>query len=347
MKKAQSLESHRCHQGDLCHWGTSSIGKLSLGKLFRHLRPNTQLCRYHYPNLRRRLVLTGPLGGEGSLERASSNGLLDLPQLRVWIARLASDYEQVLRSGQLPLTSTEKRKYRDAIRSAANSCEGKVSGSGKGRIRELIAVGVSGFYPIGELPPNSLLPEQIAIDFAVSALWPLVIVPKLPKSYLDDLSQISSEPLARQVAHARLARTSGPGMSVDAFGRAIANSAFAPGVLNLLNDLADPRRGGCALTAASIAGSGNKPPQEKPFKIAAAWLLSAAAAGVVGNRADDALTNTLDWLHQSAHNSATSHGDGHSASGNHSGGNHGNHGNRQSGEGAARFIEEFIHSFFR
>lgn len=278
------------------------------------------------------------------MERASRNGSLDLPQLRVWIARLASDYDQTLRSGQLPLTPAEKRKYRDAIRSAGNSCEGKVGGSGKERIRELIAVGVSGFHPVGELPPDSLLPEQIAIDFAVSALWPLVIVPKLPKSYLDDLSQISSEPLARQVAHARLARTSGPGMSVEAFGRAIANSAFAPGVLNLLNDLADPRRGGCALTATSIAGSGSMPPQGKSFKIAAAWLLSAAAAGVVGNRSDDALTNALDWLHQSAHNAAASHGDGHSASADHSGGNHGN---PQRGEGAARFIEEFIHSLFR
>lgn len=269
----------------------------------------------------------------------------DLSQLRVWISRLAADYEQVTRAGQLPVTRAEKRKHRNALRSARNSCDGKVSGPGKERIRELIAVGVSRYQPVSGLPPDGLLPEQIAIDFAVSALWPLVVVPKLPKSYLDDLSQISSEPLARLVAHARIARTSGPGMSVGAFGRAVTNSAFAPGVLNLLNDLADPRRGGCALTAASIANSGSIPPHKKSPKVVAAWLLSAAAAGVVGNRADDALTNTVDWLHQSAHDSASSHGDGHhSASGS---GASSSHSNPQHGEGLARLVEEFIHSLFR
>ena len=279
------------------------------------------------------------------MERFSSSDSPDLSQLRVWISRLAADYEQMIRVGQLSLTRTDQRKHRNALRSASNSCDGQVGGAGKDRIRELIAVGVSRYRPVGVLPPDGLLPEQIAIDFTVSALWPLVIVPKLPKSYLDDLSQISSEPLARLVAHARIARASGPGMGVQAFGRAIANSAFAPGVLNLLNDLADPRLGGCALTAASIASSGNMPPHRKSPKVVAAWLLSAAAAGVVGNRADDALTSVVDWLHQSADNSTASHGEGHhSASGSDSGGSRGN---PQHGEGLVRLAEEFIHGLFR
>jgi hypothetical protein len=279
------------------------------------------------------------------MERVSHGDSPDLPQLRVWISRLAADYEQMIRAENLPLTRAEKRKHQNALRSARNSCDGKVGGVGKERIRELIAVGVSRYQPVGGLPPDGLLPEQIAIDFAVSALWPLVVVPKLPKSYLDDLSQISSEPLARLVAHARLARTSGPGMGVQKFGEAVANSAFAPGVLNLLNDLADPRRGGCALTAASIAGSGSMPPHRTSPKVVAVWLLSAAAAGVVGNRADDALTNVVDWLSQSAHDSTASHSEGHHSAS--VGGSGGGHGNPQQGEGLAHFIEELIHSLFR
>jgi len=278
------------------------------------------------------------------MEPVSHNNSRDLPQLRVLISRLAADYEQMMLARQLSLTRAEKRKHRNALRSAKNSCDGKISGAGKERIRELIAVGVSAYQPVGELPSDGLLPEQIAIDFAVSALWPLVVVPKLPKTYLDDLSQISSEPLARLVAHARIARTSGPGMGVTAFGQAIANSAFAPGVVNLLNDLADPRRGGCALAAISIANSGDMPPQRKSPKVVAAWLLSAAAAGVVGNRADDAVTNAVDWLHQSAHDSAASHGGSHHSTS--ASGSGGSHGNPQQGEGLARFIEEFIHSLF-
>lgn len=276
---------------------------------------------------------------------ASRSDSLDLPQLRVWISRLAADYEQMIRSGEVALTRAEKKKHRQALRSAESSCEGKVGGAGKERLRELIAVGVAKYQPVVGLPPDSLLPKQIAVDFAVSALWPLVVVPKLPKSYLDDLSQISSEPLARLVAHARIARATGPGMGVKAFGEAIANSSFASGVLNLLNDLADPRRGGCALTAVSIANSGSIPPHRKSPKVVAAWLLGAAAAGVVGNRADDALTNVVDWLGQSAHDSVASHDAAHhSASGSGAGGGHGN---PQRGEGLARFLEEFIHSLFR
>lgn len=279
------------------------------------------------------------------MERASRDDSLDLPQLRIWIARLAADYEQMTRAGSLSLTRAEKRKHQNALRSAKTSCDGKISGAGMERIRELIAVGVSRYRPIGVLPPDSLLPEQIAIDFVVSALWPLVIVPRLPKSYLDDLSQIASEPLARLVAHARLARASGLGMGSQKFGEAIANSDFAPGVLNLLNDLADPRRGGCALTAISIAGSGTTPPHRMSPKAVAVWLLSAAAAGVVGNRADDALSNLVDRLSESAHDSTASHSGGHHSAS--AGGSGGGHGNPQQGEGLARFIEEFVHSLFR
>jgi hypothetical protein len=277
------------------------------------------------------------------MEHVSRNDQQDLLHLRVWISQLAADYEQSSRAENLRLTRAEKRKHRNALRSARNSCDGKAGGAGKERIRELIAVGVSRYQPVSGLPPGGLLPQQIAIDFTVSALWPLVVVPKLPKSYLDDLSQITSEPLARLVAHARIARTTGPGMSVQKFGQAIANSTFASGVLNLLNDLADPRRGGCALTAVSIANSGSMPPHRKSPKVIAAWIFSAAAAGVVGNRADDALTGAIDWLHQSSGDSAVPHGDGH----HHSVSGGGSSAGHQRGDGAARFIEEFIHGLFR
>jgi hypothetical protein len=146
-------------------------------------------------------------------------------------------------------------------------------------------------------------------------------------------------------------------MSAQAFGRALTEVNFAPGLLNLLNDLADPGRGGCAFTAITLASTGTIPERMGRVKVATLWVLMAAAAGVIGNRADDILTGLLDWLsdpasthsrgvpdHHSVGHSGSSSDVGHDAHRDHH--HHGGSHHQGQGEGLAHIIEDFIGRIF-
>ena len=56
---------------------------------------------------------------------------------------------------------------------------------------------------------------------------------------------------------------------------------YAPGIRNLLNELADPRRAGCALTGMAIA-THHAPRREATQKRVAKWALLAAIGAVAG-----------------------------------------------------------------
>ncbi len=282
----------------------------------------------------------------------------DLPHLTMWISRIAADYERIAEAKKENLSKKEIRNYRRVLHSVGQTCAGGPSGPSKDQLRELIAAGAVSYASHGHQLPPEPVPEQLAVDLAVYSLWPIVQVPTLPNSYFKDLTEISSEPIARLVAHARLSRSSGSPMSALAFGRALTGVNFAPGLLNLLNDLADPRRGGCAFTAIMLASTGTVPERTNRVKTAALWVLMAAAAGVIGNRADDILTGLVDWLsnptstsdrgtsdhHSSEHSGSYSEG-GHNAHHDHHHG--GSHHQGQGGEGLARIVEDFIDGIFR
>lgn len=272
----------------------------------------------------------------------------DLAGLRLWIARLVRDYEQIAEAKKQDLTKRELREYRKALTSIQQACAGQANGAGKDRIRELVAAGVVSYASKGHELPRELVPEQLIIDLAVHSLWPLIVVPNLPKTYFKDLTEVSSEPIARLVAHARLSRTTGSLMTAQTFGRALAAVQFAPGVLNLLNDLADPKRGGCAFAAITLANTGSLPPHKSYSKAAVLWVLSAAVVGVIGNRADALLTSLITWLDENA--SSSSGSSSHHAYDHHGSASFEPHGHHHSGsnqnEGLARIVEDFLRDVF-
>lgn len=278
---------------------------------------------------------------------------MDLPQLRFWLTRLASDYEKILTEKNPPLTKRQRKDHRKALASVRQTCEGSANGQGKNRVRELIAAGAISYGLSRHRPPDELIPEQLIIDFAVFALWPLIIVPKLPESYFDDLRVISSEPLARLVTHARLSRMTKSPMTAEDFARALAGSNVAAGVRNLLNDLADPQRGGCAFTAISIAGTGTVPHGRTSPKVIAMWVLAAAGAGIIGNRADDAVTKAWDWLDNADNHAipqdgthATHHSSSSSGPQDHHSGPQDHHHQSRGGDGLLNFIDDIIRDLF-
>jgi hypothetical protein len=93
-----------------------------------------------------------------------------------------------------------------------------------------------------------------------------------------------------------MSRSTGSPMSAQEFGQTLAQIWFAPGILNLMADLADPRLGGCALTALVVANTGHTPRRGTSSRELARWALVTALGGIIGNRADDALTDAWNWL---------------------------------------------------
>ena len=129
-----------------------------------------------------------------------------LPALRLWIDRLATDYEKILSEEVSDLSWRERKAYRKALRSLKQTCHGRLEGPAKDRIRELIAAGIVG-YGIAQTPlPQGRVPKQVIVDLATFALWPLVITPNLTERHFRSLAEITTKPLADLVWKARLSR---------------------------------------------------------------------------------------------------------------------------------------------
>lgn len=281
------------------------------------------------------------------VERRASREPPNLAELRIWIARLLTNYERYLVEEKLSLSKREQKNLHKRLEALRQTYQGEPQGSGKDRLRELIASGVVTYGFDGSDASLEKVPEQLMVELVTFALWPVILAPKLPGSWFEDLQEISSPQLATLVTHARLSQTTGSRMSVQTFERAVSAVQFAGGLLKLFDDLNDPRRGGPALTAVVLADSGSVPPKHATPKAIVLWSLSAAAAGVIGNRADDALAAAWDWLIDNGTSNTASHGhssSGSSADAGSSGGHHPN--NNQSGEGLVRVVEDFFKSIF-
>jgi hypothetical protein len=221
----------------------------------------------------------------------------DLPTLRLWIDRLASDYEKILAEESSHFGRREKRAHRKALSSLQRTCHGSVEGPAKSRIRELIAAGVVRYGIEQSIIPASRVPKQVIVDFSVFALWPLVITRGLPEaSSFSSLQDITSERLAALVWEARASQQTSTPTSAGDFARRLADTTLAPGILNLLGDLSDPLRGGNALIAITFAATRAQPPKRPSPKTMIVWILSTAAGGVIGNNASQEWSTLWNWL---------------------------------------------------
>lgn len=202
---------------------------------------------------------------------------LELPQLRRWIGQLIEDYDALVRRGGIGYREQEIRLYRDALISAAQACDGEFKRPVKARIRELLALGAASYALPAGAPPAQPLTGQQVIDFGVCCLWPLATVPDLPNIWLDAFLDIThSAALASLVVQARYRTGTPEAMSPSEFGQAMTEVSYAPGIRNLLDELADPRGAGCALAAMAIARTRYAPRRGANQKRVAKWALLAA-----------------------------------------------------------------------
>lgn len=217
---------------------------------------------------------------------------LELPPLRQWLFHLIDSYDALAEAGEIGYRDEEIRLYRASLVSAAMACYGEFRRPVRARIRELLALGVASYGLTGGLPAEGPFSGPMVVDFMVCSLWPLATAPTLPPHWLDAFIAITgSPPLATPVIQARYRRRTHEAMSPREFGQALAEVNFAGGVGNLLRDLSDPARGGCALAAMAIASARYAPRRGATDKRVARWALRAALGG-----AGEALTTVNDGL---------------------------------------------------
>jgi hypothetical protein len=207
---------------------------------------------------------------------------LDLPRLRQWIGHLIENYDALVSRGDIGYSQREITQYREALVSIGRACDGEFKRPVKVHIRELLAMGAANYgLPTGA-PPKSFTGQQV-IDFGVYCLWPIATVPELPRTWLDAFLDITrSAALASLVVQTRYQQGTPETMSPVEFGQLMTELNYAPGIRNLLNDLADPRRAGCALTGMAIAHTNYAPRRGATQRRVAKWALLAAIGATAG-----------------------------------------------------------------
>ncbi|MFJ5548437.1 hypothetical protein [Streptomyces sp. NPDC093225] len=199
---------------------------------------------------------------------------LGLPELRLWIDRLATDYRALVRAGEVPGGRREiagRQRELDALTDQLAGAAGRRDGADQ--LRRLLAAGAARYLAeAGTGPSADPLPEALVVDLAVFALWPVVQAPRLPPEWQSELGALTSPRLAALVDRVRETRA-----APDALVRALAGGQVAPGVLALLDDLADPRGAGACLTALALAAGMPPPPQRAGAGAVLGWLLGAGA----------------------------------------------------------------------
>ncbi|MGK5693939.1 hypothetical protein ACSNOJ_13725 [Streptomyces sp. URMC 128] len=217
---------------------------------------------------------------------------IGLVELRAWITRIVGEFETRDRDrrGREARQARESRHQLDLLRSSLedHSEHRQVFPSdaqgGKDALRRLLASGVARYLARSAPPASGApLPEQVIVEIATVALWHVTLAPSLPDGWFDDLQYLTSPMLARSVRDARAART---GLTFESFARSLAGKPLGVGLLNLFDDLGDPRRGGPALTALALAGHMDPPPRRGGAKAIVGWVLAGALGAGSADHAD-------------------------------------------------------------
>jgi hypothetical protein len=128
-------------------------------------------------------------------------------------------------------------------------------------------------------------------------LWPIVIVEDVPAGWLSDLRRLSSAQVATVVQRFRAAPLDE--RERVSFYRDLAAISVRAALVNLLQDLSDPKRGGAVLAAVCASAEVPAPSQrtaEQIFRWAIIGVAAAATTGVIGNRVDALVVSAWEQL---------------------------------------------------
>jgi hypothetical protein len=207
----------------------------------------------------------------------------DLPNLRLWIDRIVTDYRQQLAAEKPGVTGKETAGQLRQLAALQQSVDDPAgTANGKHALRRLLASGVAQYLSRARQPPAGQVPEQLLLDLLVFALWAVLEAPGLPGTWQQDLAELTSPRVAVVTEAARNAKAAGRPPDVEAFAGVLSAKPVASALLNLLDDLNDPGRGGSAFTALAVAAGLPSPPRRGGAKATATWALAVLAGGTAG-----------------------------------------------------------------
>jgi hypothetical protein len=223
----------------------------------------------------------------------------DLPQLREWLDEVAAGYQDYLEEYPAELSRGQRKANQRELSGFASLLKDSDNGqAAKDAVRRLIAGGVAEYLILAR-GARTPLSDRTALDLIVFALWPVVQAPRLPDCWQNELAEITSPRLVAVVAEARRIRDR---LTCETFTRAVADKPFSRALLALLQDLADPGRGGPAVTALALTCRLPEPPVSKGPRAMLAWFLAGVAVGTatsadaVNEAVAELLTPIWSWV---------------------------------------------------
>lgn len=224
-------------------------------------------------------------------------------ELHLWVAQAVRDFRDLSTERGVHL---RRRESADLLGTLDRTAEilAYPSHVNKHATRHLIVSGLVHHLSEYGPPPVQPIPEQVILDIAVAALWPLVTAPLLPESWSTDLMIVTSPRVTALVSEARRLMAEGRTIVHGDFSRALSSQSFAQGMANLLDDLCDPKGSGPILTALAMAGRITPPPTKANVKLMAGWLFAVVAGGeavrydaAIEERIDSIVAGLVDILH--------------------------------------------------
>lgn len=220
-----------------------------------------------------------------------------MPRVKLWIDGLVSDYARQTEHGSSNKRGKAAKELKELKEHATHLAALKQEFSGTpsaeaadDTVRRLLAAGIVQYVYTTGGTPDDIAAKHVVQDVVVFALWQVVQANALPGQWQESLARITSLRMADLVAQARSANAARVPGNFAIFARALTSRPVAQGALNLLRDMADPGRGGTALTAIALAAGLPRPESRRGPKSAAIWVFTALVGGALGAEG----TNTAD-----------------------------------------------------
>jgi hypothetical protein len=221
----------------------------------------------------------------------------DLPNLRLWIDRIVNDYRRQVTGEVQGLTAKEAADQLRQLTALQHSVDDPpANAGGRNTLRRLLASGVAQYLSRADQLTAGQVPEQLLVDLLVFAIWAVLEAPRLPETWLQDLAELTSPRVAVLTEAARNAKAAGQPAEVEAFASVLSAKPVSQAVINLLDDLNDPGRGGSAFTALAVAAGLPSPPRRGGAKATATWVfavLTGATAGATAGVIEEEVSRLL------------------------------------------------------
>lgn len=222
-------------------------------------------------------------------KEANTGSPLDFASLISWLEHLTNQYS----NSSVELDPSLQRGV-DTVRNLrAVLLEPPPPRESVNYVRQLLALGILRYQRPQQVEQGSFAP-LVVYSVASAALWPLVVVRKMTKSWEPALQKITSPAILDLVVFARMNvnHLSREDVSLQ-LTQGLQRPRCYQGILRLFEDICDPERGGSVLVSLITIRDGSPPDKVSDLTSLLHFLFGATVGGIVGNTAYDLVTQSV------------------------------------------------------